>query len=159
MTEKPHEIIKNALAESLKLKGFYVKKEAPILNRRVDLLAEKDNEILIIEIVHTHDSKPLEDIHIKNLKIILASNIKTKQKSRLAIYQRPNCPPKHKCAKCQRPLRWIAGYFSCPFCNPDKYIKDELWPGWKINNKDHSLLPDYEEYLNARPPFILLSEP
>ena len=38
------------VAEQYKSKGYYVKKEARIGNYRVDLLAEKDEEKIVIEV-------------------------------------------------------------------------------------------------------------
>jgi len=56
---RPHEIVKDALATGLAAEGFTVMKEALIGKRRVDLVAQKDTQILIIEVVDTHQPKPL----------------------------------------------------------------------------------------------------
>ena len=56
-SESPiHKNLKQKIAEKLKLKGYDVTMEKTIGRRRVDVYAENESEIKIVEVVHTHDN-------------------------------------------------------------------------------------------------------
>ena len=66
-----HNQIKERIAKEYENKGYNVIKEYCIGNRRVDIYAENETEVIIIEIVDTHYSGPLSNKEITELKIRL----------------------------------------------------------------------------------------
>ena len=59
--QTPHDKLKNQIANDYRAKGYTVTTEKRIGNRRVDIFAQKDKETLIIEVVDSHYSGPLDD--------------------------------------------------------------------------------------------------
>jgi hypothetical protein len=71
-TEKSlHERMKERIADEYRQKGYSVLTEKQIGRRRVDIYAENDKEVLIIEIVDTHYSGVLDGKLLAQLKVKL----------------------------------------------------------------------------------------
>ena len=71
--QSPHEKIKTQIANDYRAKGYVVTTEKCIGNRRVDIYAENDKEALIIEVVDTHYSGPLNEKLLTQLKVTIAN--------------------------------------------------------------------------------------
>jgi hypothetical protein len=71
--QSPHDKLKNQIANDYRAKGYVVTTEKCIGNRRVDIYAENDKESLIIEVVDTHYSGPLDEKLWAQLKVTLAN--------------------------------------------------------------------------------------
>lgn len=58
MESEVHKQLKTITKTKMEQKGYRVNLEYRVIGRRIDLVAENDEEIVFIEIVHTHDCKP-----------------------------------------------------------------------------------------------------
>lgn len=60
MLKSAHDKLRDRIADDYRKKGYQVSTEKEIGNRRVDIYAENDEEVLIIEVVDTNYSGPLD---------------------------------------------------------------------------------------------------
>ncbi len=49
-----HDDLRDRIAQTYQEKGYVVKMEVPIGKKRVDIVAQNEMEVLIIEVVDTH---------------------------------------------------------------------------------------------------------
>lgn len=63
-----HNKLRDRIAEDYRKKGYQVSTEKQIGNRRVDIYAENEEEVLIIEIADTNYSGPLDRKSINQIK-------------------------------------------------------------------------------------------
>jgi len=63
-----HDELRDRIAKDYIQKGYHVSTEKEIGNRRVDIYAENDQEVLIIEVVDTNYSDPLDRKAINQIK-------------------------------------------------------------------------------------------
>jgi hypothetical protein len=68
MLKSAHYKLRDRIAEDYRQKGYQVSTEKKIGNRRVDIYAENDEEVLIIEVVDTNYSDPLDRKSINQIK-------------------------------------------------------------------------------------------
>ena len=63
-----HDELRDRIAKDYLQKGYQVSTEKAIGNRRVDIYAENDQEVLIIEVIDTNYSDPLDRKSINQIK-------------------------------------------------------------------------------------------
>jgi len=68
MLKSAHDELRDRIAEDYRQKGYQVSIEKQIGNRRVDIYAENEEEVLIIEVVDTNYSGPLDRKYINQIK-------------------------------------------------------------------------------------------
>jgi len=79
-----HDELRDRIAEDYRQKDYHVSTEKAIGNRRVDIYAENDQEVLIIEVVDTNYSDPLDRKSINQIKF----QINNKPSSQYSVHAR-----------------------------------------------------------------------
>ena len=69
MLKSSHDKLRDRIADDYRQKGYHVSTEKQIGNRRVDIYAENEEEVLIIEVVDTSYSGSLDRKSINQIKI------------------------------------------------------------------------------------------
>jgi len=84
MLKSAHDELRDRIAEDYRQKGYQVSIEKQIGNRRVDIYAENEEEVLIIEVVDTNYSGPLDRKSINQIKF----QINNQQVSQYSVHTR-----------------------------------------------------------------------